>query len=106
MEISLSLLTYPFGIALFCLILSDLAIKKLDLLGRYKVFAPWVIGIVLSGVMLLVGKYADFGAYSEFVFNSWKDWAVFAIVAVSPGLISNGLFDSKLLEKVLGLIKK
>ena len=103
---SLDLLTYPFGIGVFCLFVSDWVIKKFDLIGRYKVFMPWVIGIVLSGVMLLAGKYFDFGAYKEFVFHDWKDWAVFAVVAVSPGMMSNGLFSSKLLEKLLSFIKK
>ena len=98
------LLSVPFGIALVGLFLSQWLIARLDI--NRKVLTAWIVGIVLSVAMLAAGKWFGFGAYAAFEFNNWKDWAVFALVALSPGMISNGLFDSGLLEKLLNLIKK
>jgi hypothetical protein len=95
----------PFGLALVGLFLSQWVIAKFNFEGRTKVFTAWIVGIVWSVAMLLAGKYADFGAYAGFDFVSWKCWATFALVALSTGLISNDIFDSKLLEKLLNLLK-
>jgi len=110
MEISyiLELVKTPLGISMACLIISSWLIKTLNIENKMKVFTPWLIGIVLSGIMLLLGKFANFGAYAGYEFNTWKDWLGFGIVAVSPGCISNSIYDTKLLEwllKILGISK-
>jgi hypothetical protein len=55
--------------------------------------------------MLLLGKYLDFGTYALFGFDTWQDWVIFGLVALSPGFISNGIFDSKFFEKILNWIR-
>ena len=102
----LGLIGTPFGLALVCLFITEWTIAKLALDGRQKLAASWIIGIVLSGVMLALGKYAGYGTYAVFAFDSWQDWTTFALVALSSGLISNGMFDSKILEGLLKLIRK
>jgi len=108
MEISemLSLVSTPFGIGLVGLFLTQFVIDRVSLEKRGKVFVSWAIGIVLSGVMLAAGKFVNFGAYAVFEFGSWQDWATFGVIALMPGLISNGIFSSKILESVLSLIRK
>ena len=106
MEISemLKLVATPFGIGLVGLFLSEWLIDRLYI--SKKVLTSWIVGIILSAIMLALGKFAAFGAYAVFDFNSWQDWVTFALVALSPGPISNGLFSSKLLETILNMIRK
>ena len=89
-----SLVGTPFGLATLALIVSGWINVNFDLGKTAKVFIPWVIGIILSCVMLLLGKAFNFGAYALCDFNTIKDWLVFGIVALSPGLMSNGIYDS------------
>ena len=102
----LNLVGTPFGIAVVCLFVTQFLIEKFNFEGKAKVFTSWIVGVALSGIMLLIGKLIDFGAYAAFDFKSWQEWATFSLVALSPGLISNGIFSSGLLEKLLNLIKK
>ena len=101
----LNLVATPFGLATLGLFITsflvDKATKKV-----FKVILSWWVGIILSVAMLLLGKYVNFGAYAVFAFNSWQDWAVFILVALSPGLISNGIYDSKILQWLLNIISK
>jgi len=97
----LGLVGTPFGIATACLIISGWLISRQNITGIMKVLTPWVVGIVLSVAMLLAGKHFNFGAYAFKVFATWQDWVVFGLVALSPGMISNGIYDSKILEWLL-----
>ena len=108
MEISemLGLLSSPVGIGLVCVFVSQWIIKEFEIDGKKKVWTAWAIGFVLTGVMLLAGAFANFGAFVGFEFSNWKDWLVFLIVAIMSGFASNGWFDSKFFEKILNLIKK
>ncbi len=98
------LLSTPFGLALVALFVSDWLINKFSI--TKKVLLTWIVGIVLSVIMLLLGKFANYGAYAEFTFKVWQDFAIFTLVAISPALISNGIYDSKLLEKILDFLRK
>ena len=99
----LELIMTPYGISVVCLMLSSLLITKFNIDGKMKVFTPWIVGSVLSVIMLALGKYINFGAYAIYEFNTWKDWAIFVLVAVSPGCISNSIYDTKLLKWLLKL---
>ena len=102
----LNLIATPFGLALVCLFIAEWVIVKFVLEGRQKVAAAWITGIVLSIVMWALGKFLGWGTYALFEFNTWQEWTTFALVAISPGLISNGIFSSGLLDKLLSLIRE
>jgi len=100
----LSLVATPFGLATLALIVCGWINQMFSFGKTAKVIIPWATGIVLSVVMLLLGKYAGFGAYALYGFNTFKDWLIFGLVALSSGLISNGIYDSKMLEWLLSLL--
>ena len=93
----------PFGLASLGLIITSFLVEKATANG-WKIFISWTTGIILSVVMLLLGRYFDFGAYAAFEFNTLKDWLTFAAVALSPGMISNGIYDSKALDWLLSIL--
>ena len=105
LDLILKLVGTPFGLAVLCLTIAAWVHKEFEVVGKWKVFIPWGIGIGLSVIMFFLGKYLNFGAYALYEFNNWKDWLVFVFVAFSPGLISNGIYDSKFLQFVLKLLK-
>ena len=97
------LMATPFGLATLGLIITAFVVDK-SISKTVKIIASWGVGIVLSVVMWLLGKYAGFGAYALYEFNTFKDWFLFGIVALSPGMISNGIYDAKLLHWLLSLL--
>ena len=104
MDYLFSLISTPFGLATLALIVCGWINAKFDFKKPLKVMLPWGLGILLSIAMWLLGKYANFGVYALYEFNTFKDWAVFALVCLSPGLISNGIYDSKVLHWLLSLL--
>ena len=101
----LGLIATPFGLATLGVLLTAFFVEKVTS-RTWKVIISWAVGIALSVGMLLLGKYANFGTYAVFEFSTWQDWTAFILVALSPGLISNGIYDSKVLQWLLNLIGK
>ena len=105
-----NLVSTPFGIAVACLTLATWIHTKFEVEKKLvRVFIPWGIGIILSVIMWFTGKNFDFGAYALYEFNTLKEWAIFVFVALSPGFISNGMFDTGFLQaflKMLGVSSK
>ena len=104
MDYLFGLIGTPFGLATLALIICGWINVKFDFGKTAKVLIPWIVGIILSCAMWLLGKFVNFGAYAQIEFNTFKEWAVFALVALSPGLISNGIYDSKVLQWLLSLL--
>lgn len=102
----LDLVSTPFGLALVGLFVSQFVIEKFEFEDKKKVFASWGVGIALTTIMLVVGLFAQWGAFAGFNLSNYKDWIVFALVALSTGLISNGYFSSGFFEKILNFFKK
>ena len=92
----------PFGLSVLILGISAWLNAKFEFKKKIvKVVTPWAIGILLSIALFFAGKYFNFGVYAAFAFSDWKEWVVFGFVALSPGLIANGLFDAGILQTVL-----
>ena len=104
MDYLYSLVGTPFGLATLALIVCGWINAKFDFDKPKKVVLPWIVGIILSVVMWLLSKFFNFGAYALYEFKTLKDWAVFTLVAVSPGLIANGIYDSRMLHWLLSLL--
>ena len=104
MDYLFSLVSTPFGLATLALIVCGWINVKFDFGRTVKVIMPWLVGVVFSLIMWLLGKTLNFGAYALYEFNTLKEWAIFALVSLSPGLISNGIYDSKALHWLLTLL--
>lgn len=104
MDYLFSLIGTPFGLATLALLICGWINVKFDFSKTAKVMIPWAVGIVLSVALWLLGKFFNFGAYALYEFGTFKDWLIFALVALSPGLISNGIYDSKVLQWLLSFL--
>ena len=107
MDISnlLTLIATPFGLATLGLLLTAFLVDKAAAKG-WKIFISWAVGIMLTAIVFLLGKYANIGMFTGWVFDTWQSYAVFVLLAVSPGMISNGIYDSKLLQWLLEFLGK
>jgi len=105
MEI-LTLLKTPFGIALLGVFLTEFMVRWFSLEGKAKVWTSWLCGILLTFVMVVLGRMFDFGAFAEFTFSEWGDYATVIVIGLFSGFVSNGVFSSEFLEGLLKLIRK
>ena len=101
----LSLIATPLGIAALGVLLTAFLVDKADKKG-WKIFLSWAVGVVLTVFVFLVGKYAHIGMFTGFVFETWQHWAIFIVLAISPGMMSNGIYDSKILAWLLNFLGK
>ena len=101
----LTLIATPFGLATLGVILTAFLVEKTTKKG-WKIFVSWAVGIFLTVGVFFLGKYASVGMFTGFIFETWKHWATFVFLALSPGMISNGIYDTKILEPVLKWLGK
>jgi hypothetical protein len=101
----LTLIATPLGLAALGMLLTAFLVDKVQP-KAWKIFVSWAVGVVLTLVVCFIGRKFGIGMFAGFVFDGWQAWATFIVLCISPGMMSNGIYDSKILSWLLKFLGK
>lgn len=101
----LSLLGSLFGIATLGTLVSSYVIKWTNAKPSARQWISWGIALLITGIALVIGIFLDLGAFASFDVTNWYHWLTFTVTAICSGLMSNGIFDSETVRKILEWLK-
>lgn len=92
------------GIALLCSIISGYIIKWFNVKSENRQWTSWLVSVCITAVAVVLGVFCDFGIFTTFDVGSWTSWLYAIITAILGGLLSNGIYDINMVQKVLDWI--
>ena len=101
----LTLIATPLGLSSLGVILTAFLDDKVQP-KAWKIFVSWAVGVVLTLIVFFIGRKFGIGMFTGFVLESWQHWAILFVLAISTGMMSNGIYDSKILSWLLIFLGK
>ena len=92
------------GIALLCSIISGYIIKWFNVKSENRQWTSWLVSVCITAVAVVLGVFCDFGIFETFTVGDWTSWLYAIITAILGGLLSNGIYDINMVQKVLDWI--
>lgn len=92
------------GIALLCSIIAGYIIKWFNVKSENRQWTSWLVSVCITAVAVVLGVFCDFGIFTTFDVGSWTSWLYAIITAILGGLLSNGIYDINMVQKVLDWI--
>lgn len=92
------------GIALLCSIISGYIIKWFNVKSENRQWTSWLVSVCITAVAVVLGVFCDFGIFKTFTVEDWISWLYAIITAILGGLLSNGIYDINMVQKVLDWI--
>lgn len=92
------------GIALLCSIISGYIINWFNVKSENRQWTSWLVSVYITAVAVVLGVFRDFVIFTTFDVGSWTSWLYAIITAVLGGLLSNGIYDINMVQKILDWI--
>lgn len=92
------------GIAVLCSIISGYIITWCKVKSENRQWTSWLVSVCITAVAVLLGVYCDFGVFVSFDVASWTSWVYAVVTAILGGLLSNGIYDINMVQKILDWI--